>query len=423
MKLVNYKTVIIFAIVSLLSQMAFAQNDFNVIKGRIKNSSNYKNIRFVNISIVGTNISTVSNIDGEFLIKIKKSLNAQQLEFKHIGFKSKIINITDLKSGNNVIYLDPSDIMLKEVKVRPDNARNLVQLAFQNTKKNYSNRALNAQGFYRETIKKGRDYLTIAEALIDIYKASYTNVLDNDRVQIYKGRKSNDVKHADTLLVKMKGGPRISLLLDAVKHPTTLISDFNDYNLKVDGVKMIDGRLVYAIAFYPATNMREYPLLIGNFFIDIEALAIAAIEFSVDLSDTKKATKAFIRKKPVGVKITPVKTMYVVHYKQFKGRYFLDYTRSEIKFRCNWRKKLFNSNYTIMSELAITNWDTKEAEKIKYKNSFKHNDIFEEKVSAFADKNFWGEHNTIEPEKSIETAIKKYQKLIKKQQKHNVTPH
>jgi hypothetical protein len=35
-------------------------------------------------------------------------------------------------------------------------------------------------------------------------------------------------------------------------------------------------------------------------------------------------------------------------------------------------------------------------------------------VSGFADPNFWGEFNLIEPEKPIETAIRKIQKQLEK---------
>jgi hypothetical protein len=36
-----------------------------------------------------------------------------------------------------------------------------------------------------------------------------------------------------------------------------------------------------------------------------------------------------------------------------------------------------------------------------------------DKLTDFADPEFWGEYNIIEPEKSIETAIKKIQRKIK----------
>jgi hypothetical protein len=40
--------------------------------------------------------------------------------------------------------------------------------------------------------------------------------------------------------------------------------------------------------------------------------------------------------------------------------------------------------------------------------------VFSEKVEDFIDVNFWGEHNIIEPEESIENAIKKLTKSMQK---------
>ena len=62
-------------------------------------------------------------------------------------------------------------------------------------------------GFYRETIRKNRSYISIGEAVVEIFKAPYQNDLRYDAVRIYKGRKSNDVEKMDTVLFKLQGGP------------------------------------------------------------------------------------------------------------------------------------------------------------------------------------------------------------------------
>jgi hypothetical protein len=67
-----------------------------------------------------------------------------------------------------------------------------------------------------------------------------------------------------------------------------------------------------------------------------------------------------------------------------------------------------------MSEVAIT--DRREDNIVKFANQevFKQNMVFTEKVQDFADVDFWGEYNIIEPEISIENAIKKLSKNVKK---------
>ncbi len=406
----------ILGVLVLFSQLAVAQEGFYTIKGKVKDSETKKNIIFGNVSIAGTLIGTVTNIDGEFSIKIKKDLNAKELEFAHVGYNSKKVALSSLDPEKNTIYLEPSSVNVNEVTVRPEDARKLVELAMKKVALNYSNNPLNSDGFYRETIKKRRDYLSISEALVDIYKGAYTKAADYDKVKIYKGRKSSNVKRADTLAVKMQGGPYVSLLFDVVKNPYVLISstDLYNYDFEVSDIKTVDNKLMYEVSFKPRVIDPDYPMYNGKYFIDVKSLGVSSVEFSLDLTDPAKATRMFVKKKPMGVKITPTNTSYFVTYKEMNGRYFFNYSRSEMKFKCNWKKKLFNSNYTVMAELAITDWSTKPAQKFSNKESLKKTAVFEEEVTAFTDDNFWGEYNTIEPDQSIQTAIKKYGKRLKR---------
>jgi len=406
----------ILGMLVLFSQLAIAQEGFYTVKGKVKDSETKKSIIFGNVSITGTHIGTVTNIDGEFSIKVKKTLNAKELEFAHVGYNSKKVALSQLESEKNIIYLEPSSVSVDEVTVRPEDARKLVELAMQKVAKNYSNNPLNSDGFYRETIKKRRDYLSISEALVDIYKGAYTKESDYDKVKIYKGRKSSNVRRADTLAVKMQGGPYVSLLFDVVKNPYVLISstDLYNYDFEVTDIKTVDNKLMYEVSFKPRVTDPDYPMYNGKYFIDVKSLGVSSVEFSMDVSDPIKASRMFVRKKPMGVRITPTNTSYIVTYKEMNGRYFFNYSRSEMKFKCNWKKKLFNSNYTVMSELAITDWSMNPAQKFKSKESLKKTAVFEEEVTAFTDDNFWGEYNTIEPDQSIQTAIKRYGKKLRR---------
>lgn len=407
----------ILGMLVLFSQLLTAQEDYYTVKGKVKDKESKKEVIFGSVSISGTHIGTVTNGDGEFAIKVKKSMNNGALEFSHIGYNSTKIALSELKPEDNIIYLEPSSVNVNEVTVRPEDARKLISLAIEKIPQNFSVNALNSTGFYRETIKKRRDYLSISEALVDIYKGSYTKAIDDDKVKIYKGRKSSNVKHADTLAVKLQGGPYISLLFDVAKNPFVLISneDIYQYDFSITDIKTIDNKLMYEVSFTPRVDNPDYPMYKGKYYIDVKSLAIASVEFNMDLSDPEKAAKMFVKRKPAGLKLTPTNTNYIVTYKEINGKYYFNYSRSEVDFKCNWKKRLFNTNYTIMAELAITDWVTADVEKFKMKESLKKNNVFEEEVTAFTDDNFWGEHNTIEPDQSIESALKKYGKKLKRE--------
>jgi hypothetical protein len=66
-----------------------------------------------------------------------------------------------------------------------------------------------------------------------------------------------------------------------------------------------------------------------------------------------------------------------------------------------------------MSELAITDRTEEDVVKFASKDRIKPTDFFTEEVSAFADPAFWGDYNVIEPDQSIEAAIRRLSRKVK----------
>ena len=81
-------------------------------------------------------------------------------------------------------------------------------------------------------------------------------------------------------------------------------------------------------------------------------------------------------------------------------------------FVINWKRKLFNSRYKVNSELAITDWTMEPALSTGEERFLKPDVVMADDVSGFADLNFWGANNIIEPDKTIENAIEKIQKNL-----------
>jgi hypothetical protein len=411
---------LIISILIFMIQPIYLQSqqvNYRTIKGKIKDKETKDRIVFATVSVMNSNVGIISNTDGEFIIKIKDSLNAKNLEFAHIGYKSKIIPINDLKENDNIIYLDPVSVSLDEVTIRPLNAEEIIRAALQLRIKNYSSVPLSLTAFYRETIQKRKDYISISEAVVDVYKAPYNKPLDKDLVKIYKGRKGSNVKKADTVMVKLIGGPYTPLLLDVVKNPYTLIDlDYiNDYKFEMENVVSVANRLNYVISFEPRIENDEIPVFSGKYYIDVKSLAITSVEFTLQNKDREKASKFFIKKKPAGMRLIPVDAKYTVKYKETGGKFFFNYARGEITFKCKWPKKLFNTYYTITTEMATTDWTAVNVKKFDRKEVLKKNTVFSEELAAFNDDEFWGEFNFIEPGVSLENAMKKYKRKFKRQ--------
>lgn len=396
--------------------VGIAQNSndsFVTVSGQLKDAKSNEKIIYATISVPGTGIGTVSNSEGEFLLKINKSLNVDFFEISHLSFATAKFKISEWAGKEKTFYLEPQSLLLKEVTIFPKDARAIVESALKNIKKNYSEVPNMMTGFYRESIRQRRDYLSISEAVVDIYKAPYTT-MQYDQVKIYKGRKGNNVKKADTLMVQLQGGPQVSMLLDIVKNTDLSIAldNLDNYQFEFGSMVNIDDKLHWLITFSPNV-VKEEPLYFGKLYISQESMAITRAEFSLDLNDQEKASRVFIQKKPMGLIFMPTSTSYLVTYKEQNGKYYLNYVRVDLKFRCDWKKRVFKNYYSVMSEVAITDRHEDNAAKFANQDVFKSNMVFADKVQNFADVDFWGEYNIIEPEESIETAIKKLAKSKK----------
>jgi hypothetical protein len=100
-------------------------SSFKYFKGSIFDSKTKNELTFASITVSGSNISTISNSEGEFLIKIPKDLQDASLIISFLGYKDKVISIKELKQEKNLLYLEPINILLKEVVVNLFDANKL----------------------------------------------------------------------------------------------------------------------------------------------------------------------------------------------------------------------------------------------------------------------------------------------------------
>jgi hypothetical protein len=386
--------------------------NFKAYYGKVNDAKTGKSLPFATIEALGSNIATVSNIDGNFTIKIAKDAKISELKVSYIGYKNKNVALSDFQGGSSVdIALEPSPIRLAEVTIRPQDAMQLIADVLLNIRENYSEEPMMMRGFYRETIQRGRNYVSISEAVIDIYKGGYTNQYQVDQVKLFKGRKSADVERMDTILFKVQGGPNTTILMDVVKNPYILLSEeYADiYTFRLSDVITIDDRLHYVVSF-SQNDYVDDPFYKGKLYIDMDKLAISEAEFELNVENQEEAARMFIQRKPMSMSIIPEKAVYRAKYTIDENRWYFSYARAEVKFEVNWKKKLFNTNYSTMSELAITDRTYEGIEKFAGKDRFKSNDVMNEKVYIFFDQGFWEGYNVIEPDQSIESAIKRLNK-------------
>jgi len=392
------------------------QQNFITIKGKVVDAENRTPLVFATVAVKESNVAIVTNIDGEFTLKIGETIAAKNIEVSFLGYKNKTIPISELKDNGfkNVISLESAPIPIKEIIVKPLDPVTIVEKAIGNISKNYATEPNLMTAFYRETIRKNRTYVSIGEAVVEIFKAPYNSDIRFDGARIYKGRKSSDVEKMDTVLFKLQGGPVSVLQLDLTKNTESVLTRdaMQYYNYSLSGVIEIAGKPHYVIDFVQRPSV-DMPLFMGSLYIEMDSYAISEAEFGYNVSDKDAAASIFIKKKPLGMEVTPEMVTYRTKYREQDGKWYFAYSRAEVKFKVDWKKKLFNTYYTTMSEIAVTDRTNEEVIKFASKDKIKYYDVFSETVTSFTDPTFWGDYNVIEPDQSIESAIRKLSKKLK----------
>ena len=387
-------------------------SSFKYFKGTILDSKSKNELTFASITVSGSNISTISNSEGDFLIKIPIDKQDGSLIISFLGYKDKTISIKDLMQEKNIVYLEPIKNLLKEVVVNAMDANKLFSNVLNNRSKNYGDSSIKMVGFYRESIKKRRTYVSVLESIVDIEKMPFSSAVQ-DQVDILKGRKNVDYSKLDTINFKLEGGLYTALFIDIIKEPINIFSEnvFDLYNFRFEDITQINDKQVFIISFKQKPALEDPdPLYSGKLFIDTKSLAIISATFQLNVENRIKAGLIFTRKKPKDLVLYPTEVSYQVDYRQQNNKWVFSYSRGDITFKLNWDKWIFNTSYNTTFELVNTNWENQYNQMQMNTQKLSPNVIMSDRIPNAVDVDFWGQYNIIEPEKSIETAIKKIQR-------------
>ncbi|AIM59139.1 hypothetical protein IX49_00810 [Cellulophaga lytica] len=394
--------------------------EFNQYKGEILDSDSKKPLVFATLSIAGSNISSISNAEGKFSLKVPNEMSTGDLVVYFLGYKTKKIDLKTLKkSGNNKIFLNITVTALSEINISaPKDPKALVLETLKKRGENYFEDPTVMTAFYRESIKKRRKNISLSEAVVNIYKAPYSNSR-KDVVELYKTRKSTNYSKMDTLALKLQGGPFNALYVDVMKYPQYIfgLDVLPFYDFSFDHTTRINNKLIYVISFKQNSNTNQ-PLYKGKLYIDAEKKILTSAIYSLNIIDKQKAAKLFVRKKPNRAKVWPTDVAYRVDYREKNNKWYYSYSSAILEFKIDWDSRLFNSVYSMSCEMAVTDWEKNTSNVLpKGKDKVKMSIILGDEAVGFSDPNFWGEYNIIEPEKSIESAIKKIKRQLKRTKK------
>jgi hypothetical protein len=414
------RRIVILCTLLLAVLMAAAQT---VVSGVVTDRHTGRPLPHVSVTVESSNSSdvngkiqvhTVTNEEGRFTLKVLQE--PRYIHVSHIGYQSRRLKVNADPTESIRIALTASSVNLQEVLVSVDNAMMILRAAMRRLEANYPQEPELMRCFYRETARRGNRYVSVAEAVMDMYKSDYSYGPENDAVAILKGRRLMSMKAKDTLGVKIQGGPVLPLMVDVAKCPDYLLNEENlsRYDLRMEMPVKIADRLQYVIRLSPRGPV-TFPQMTGLLYVDQEMLAFTRAELELDMRDWRKASELMLVKKPLGLHFRPKELSVVITYEtDNKGVTRMSYVRNVMRFNCDWKRRLFASTYTTVSEMVVTDrlQQGSEVKRPRGRSSFGLRERFYDKVAYFEDPDFWLAYNIIEPSEPLEHAIGKLKKNV-----------
>lgn len=355
---------------------------------------------------------TVSNGEGQFLLKIPCYLENIKLEISAIGYHSLFI---DQPSTDTIgmLRMEGDYVALKEVYILNIHADRLMDDVLKNTRRHYTNRPTKATSFLREVILKNNSMVGISEAVFEVYNHPYAPDGKKSQAHLVKGRKFADYQSHDTLVFKLKGSLRSCLDLDIVRHPpfffdSEMYSQMYVYSFNT--VMEYNGRDMYVIDFKHKNEEEALPYE-GKMYIDKELKSLTSIEFEISKSALRSMENYFVLRRSKDVNTRLQKARYYVHYTDVEGKLAMNYASFASQFKVRKKNSLFAAKYEVISEYVVNSFQVEEVDKIKPKDAFDAGKVFMDQPIEYSD-SYWQGINYLPIDKPLLESADELQRIF-----------
>ncbi|MFO7851288.1 MAG: carboxypeptidase-like regulatory domain-containing protein [Bacteroidota bacterium] len=376
------------------------------LSGEVTDAASGDPLPYATIGVMSKGKGTVSNYEGKYNLKLSKDFLDDTLVVSYLGFFSRRIPVKQAINSYFNISLTRMYVPIPEVIIRNRDPLELIRNAKERIPENYGNNPAHMTAFYRESVSKKRKLLEYSEAVLELYKSSYTATLFNDQVKIYKSRKINNLDQSDTLTFKLRSGLDGCLLLDGVKNTFDFLKEesFPDYNYRMTNIINIGDEAAFVIEFEQKEGLDETALPEGVIYINTQDYGIHAFDFEINQDYINKLDRSFIQRSAKGFNVKIRSAQYRINYRHINNRYYLNHVRGDLEFYARKKNRIFGNTYTIFFEMAITNIDTVNVQRFAREERAPLHSIFSETINSY-DREFWGTDNYVRPEESIKEAL------------------
>jgi len=377
-----------------------------VISGSISDEETGEPLPFATIGLKNKGRGTVTNTNGEFQLKLTPDCINDTLSISYLGFTGREIPVRQAAGSNFRILMKREFIPIPEIIIRTQSPQEIIFKTVSSIPRNYGNTPALLTGFYREGVMKKNEVQVYSEAVLQIFKSAYSGSFLGDQVKVFKSRKIENMDFSDTLAVRLKAGLSTCLELDGAKNLFDFINraSMPKYSYRISDIVTYDEEAAWMIDFEQKEDT-ENPLYRGSIYINTDDFAILSADFEVNPKSLHKLRDSFILSSSGRFETWPVSAKYNISYRKIGSRYFLNHVRGDLLFLSKQNKKLFNSQFRVFFELAITGMSTENVVRFEREELSPIHSVFSKTIEKY-DPDFWQNQDFLKPEENLLQALK-----------------
>lgn len=450
----------------LVNSVVFAQDQL-YLSGKVVFAEDQSPVPFGYIRLEGLAMGTVTDVAGNFKLKLEDRYRNETLIFSYLGYESQRLKISEIDDLLNIsIALQETSTVLKEAVVTKKKSLDplkILKKAMNKIDDNFHTDPVKFDAYYREIVKENEAPIMFADAACNFHYGGYSSkspkrkelefnlafnsnstltgfsnfggnrlhryhfrnrTLKNDQVRIQEARASSNLSKT-RLYASIEGGPLGLLGKDRVKFPAYFNENFKEFNYKIYETLEEDGKWYYQINFESAIDTalvfgknvkrqwrfwRSRPnLMSGKIWIDEESMAITKVSYSIP-THMKQHVCQFR-----GNNIRHFDYKIDIHYGQHAGKYMIDYIRQEDEFIYHDTISDNTIPYRAISEMHIKNISNQEVKEFDKEEIFINSDanqLFNYPLTYDGD--FWIDYQKKFPQSAIGDDIRSAMEVDKK---------
>jgi hypothetical protein len=246
-----------------------------ILQGKVIDEITGNGIAFVSVGIMGSNSATVSNENGDFVLKA--TTFPAKLRLSHVSYLLADLTLNE-NTANLVIKLKPASITLNEVTIDPYRGQRLVKAALEKAA-GFAGVNFYANAFYRQLT-------TVNNKPSQIYELFYDLKWNTTRVQGWLAKQSRFAELNDQVAFSLSNQSYLTFSYSGYLFPNKggkfiNLSTLADYEISIDKyIEQEDQKIAVVTCKYKKGSKNTY-YVNSTYYIGLEDHNIFRLENSI----------------------------------------------------------------------------------------------------------------------------------------------